>query len=438
MPCLRSAVGFVLLSLLAGCGTEPAGADDGDVAILDVWVHAGRQSERETISRQVDRFNEMESEIRVELTFIPEGAYNAQVQAAALAGDLPDVLEFDGPFVYNYVWQGKLFPLEDYISLETFENLIPSIVEQGTYNNRFWTAGMYDSGLALYASREKLESVGARIPEIPSEAWTVETFDSILSKLAAKDEDGRVLDLKLNYRGEWFTYAFYPALASAGGGLIRRPEYDTAQGVLDGEASIEAMSWFQRWTDEKEWVDANVDDNAFVSGRVALSWVGHWEYERYSETYGNDLVLLPLPDFGQGSHTAQGSWSWGITRKCQNPEAAGEFIEFLLQDRQVLEMAEANGAVPGTRSAIEKSVAYGPAGERRLFVTQLTEGFARPRPRTPGYPVITSIFQNTFKDITNGADVGRALRRAAEEITRDIRDNKGYPNVSNGKGEDRG
>ncbi|MEX2607489.1 MAG: extracellular solute-binding protein [Kiritimatiellia bacterium] len=419
---------LLVILALAGCGSESP-SDAGDAATLSAWAHAGRQAERETLAAQVARFNQTNSDIRIDLTFIPEGAYNSQVQAAALAGDLPDLLEFDGPFLYNYVWQNQLRPIRGLISPETYDSLIPSMIEQGTYNGDFWSVGQFDSGLGLFADRSKLEAVGARIPTHPSEAWTVEEFEEILAKLAERDPDGQVLDLKLNYRGEWYTYAFSPALVSAGGGLIARPEYGTAEGVLDGPESIGVMSRFQRWVEEAHFVDPNVDDNAFAGGRVALSWVGHWEYDRYRETLGDNLVLLPLPDFGGGSRTGQGSWSWGVTRTCPHPEAAGAFLDFLLRDRQVLEMVAANGAVPATRGAIEQSDHYAEGKPLNLYVAQLTGGFAVPRPRTPAYPVITTVFQGTFNDILDGADPRRALERAAREITRDIADNRGYPDV---------
>ena len=422
--------GLLVLALLL-CATceRPRPEVDTTVTVLTAWAHAGRQSERDTLSDQIHRFNAEQPDLRIDLTFIPEGAYNAQIQAAALAGALPDLLEFDGPLVYNYVWQGRLHPLRELISEETYRRLIPSIREQGTYNNRFWSVGQFDSGLALFGHRGKLEEAGARLPSHPSEAWTAEEFDAILKRLAEQDPDGQVLDLKLNYRGEWFTYAFSPALVSGGGGLIARPVYDTARDVLDGNASIEVLTRFQRWI-EGGRVDPNVDDNAFPAQRVALSWVGHWEYERYRDALGEDLVLLPLPDFGEGSRTGQGSWSWGVTADCPDPAGAGSFIEFLLQDRQVLEMTRANGAVPATRGAIDHSDRYAEGGPLHLYVVQLTEGYAVPRPRTPAYPVITTVFQGAFNDILDGAPVRRTLERAARDITRDLHDNQGYPDVS--------
>ncbi len=187
------------------------------------------------------------------------------------------------------------------------------------------------------------------------------------------------------------------------------------------------MEHIQKWIHEKKWVDPNVDDHAFIGGRVSLSWVGHWEYPRYKKAFDKDLVLIPLPDFGEGSKTGQGSWNWGITTNCKHPGEAFDFIRFLMKDEEILKMANANGAVPATHSAIGKSKNYGPDGPLHLYVVQLTGGFSVPRPATPAYPVITDVFQNAFDDIRHGVDISSTLNQAVEEIDTDIRNNQGYP-----------
>lgn len=396
--------------------------------VLRIWVHSGQQAERQVIERQVKRFNASQKQIAVEITWIPEGAYNAQVQAAALSKDLPDVLEFDGPFVYNYVWQRNLIPIDNLISPETRADLIPSIIKQGTYNNRLYSVATFDSGLGLYARRSQLKAAGVRIPQGNKDAWTAEEFKGVLAALATKDSDRQVLDLKLNYRGEWFTYGFSPILASAGGGLIDRPNYTSASGTLNNPASVGAMQQVQDWI-AKGYVDPNIDDTAFTGKRVALSWVGHWAYQDYAKAIGEDLIVLPLPNFGEGSKTGQGSWNWGITTNCQNPKAAMKFLEFLLQPQQVLEIANANGGVPGTKRAIALSKLYAPGKPLSLFADQLLAGQTVPRPQTPAYPVITSAFQEAFNNIRNGQEVKQALDRAVTEIDLDIQDNQGYPQV---------
>ena len=425
--CLRKLQILVLAGLLglfawlAGCETPPA-----DLLVLQVWAHAGQEAERQVLRAQLQRFNQQSDKTQLKLTFIPERDYNAQVQAAALAGDLPDVLEFDGPYLYNYIWQQHLIPLEEMLPQSLIDDLLPSIVTQGSYGQHLYSVGVYDSGLGLYARKSALQHIGARIPASAADAWSIDEFNQILGQLAAVDEDQAVLDIKLNYTGEWYTYGFSPLLQSAGADLIDRQSYQASDGTINKPAAVSAMQQLQTWI-QRGYVDANLDDAAFTSGRVALSWVGHWEYERYRNIYNEDLIVLPLPDLGRGSRTGQGSWNWAITRHSRHPRVAAQFIEFLLQTDEVLAMCDANGAVPGTKTAVQQSTLYGRQGPLALFAGQLMQGVSVPRPKTPAYPVITTEFQNAFQQIRNGGDAKQALDHAAQKIDRDIRDNQGYP-----------
>lgn len=417
----RLCIIFAMLFIFAGCGREPA----PERITLTAWFHTGRPEERRVIEEQVARFNGGQDEVAIRLTLIPEGDYNTQVQAAAADGSLPDILDLDGPYLANYAWKGHLLSLDALLPAAIKDDLLPSIIAQGTYNDRIYAIGTFDSGLAFYGNRQQLAAVGASMPADPEAAWSIDAFEDLLESLARQDPDSMVLDLRLDYRGEWFTYAFSPFIQSAGGDLIDRSNLRKSTGVLDSDAAVRAMEHVQHWF-RQGYVDPNTDTNSFVSGRVALSLCGHWEYPRYKQALGTDLVLLPLPDFGTGSRTAMGSWVWAITRCCKDPQQAMEFLRFLLRKEEILAMCAANGAVPATRSAIAASPLYKPGGPLHLFVRQL-ETTAVPRPRTPAYPVITSAFQQAFQDIRNLADVRTSLHRAAAVIEEDIRDNEGYP-----------
>ncbi len=413
---------FVFTNLF-GCKPET----DSNKQLLTVWAHSGQEGERNVLLDQVKRFNEKFPDIHVEITLLPEGAYNSQLQSAALSDDLPDVIEFDGPFLYGYVWQNQLQPLDDLLPAAIQADLLPSIIKQGTMNDHLFAVGIFDSGLGIYGNRAMLDAAGIRIPASVDDAWTAKEFNQILQKLAVKDKDGAVLDLKANYRGEWFTYAFSPIIQSAGGDLIDRRDYLRAEPVLAGKEAVGAMTELQHWF-QQGYVDPNLDDAAFVEQRAALSWVGHWEYPRYAKALGNNLVLLPLPDFGQGAKTGQGSWQWGINDDAGNPKAAAQFLAFLLRPENILAMTEVNGAVPATKTAIARSPLYSEGGPLRLFVEQLRQSSVE-RPRTPAYQVITSVFQQAFDEIRNGADVSKALHQAAAAIEQDIADSEGYRSV---------
>lgn len=416
--------------VMCGCGgqRETAGSPRADGRTeITVWAHHGKPEEWKTIQLQVERFNQSQPEIFARLVEIAEAGYDTQVQSAAASRQLPDVLEFDGPMLANYVWKGYLQPFPD-LPADTQADLLPSLVQQGTYGGRLYAVGAFDSGLGLFANRRLLAEAGVRVPAGVADAWKIDEFDALLAALSARERpaggDGRVLDLKRDYRGEWWTYGFYATLVSAGADLIDRATHQKADGTLNSPAAVSALGRVQQWI-QAGYVDPNTDDRSFTDGRVALSWTGHWDYPRYQQALGDQLVLLPLPDFGRGSRTGLGSWAWAVTRESRHPAAAARFIAFLLQPEEIEAIVAANGAVPARRSVIARSALYRDGAPLQLYADQLA-GTAVPRPVTPAYPVITSAFQEVMAKVLEGGDVGPALDAAARTIDEDIRDNEGY------------
>ncbi len=410
----------LLMALVAGAGFAQTE--------VTVWFHSGKGPERDTLNAQVKDFNAQQSQYKVVAEQLPEGTYNDQVQAAALAGDLPCLLDFDGPYIYNYVWSGFLQPIDRFVNSDLRADFLPSIIDQGTYNGKLYSLGTFDSGLAIYGNRAMLEEAGVRIPTGLDDAWSLQEFEDAMAKLTALPDVEYALDLKFNYgQGEWFTYGFSPILQGFGGDLIDRNGFQNAD-PLTSQASIDAMTHFQSWF-QNGWTTATpAGDGDFAVNKVAaLSWVGHWAYNDYAKALGNDLVLIPMPDFGTGPKTGMGSWNWGISDSCSTPEGAWAFLDYLIQPDQILRMTDANGAVPARTSAIQMSDLYGADGPLNLYVQQL-QSIAVPRPQTPAYPVITQAFAQAVANIANGADVASELQSAADTIDQDIQDNRGYPN----------
>jgi multiple sugar transport system substrate-binding protein len=402
---------------------EPA-AEGG--AVVTLWFHSGRGSERDALTEILGNFADAHPEITVDAVELPEGDYNQQVQAAAVANDLPCLLDFDGPFLYNYAWGGFLTPLDDYVSADMKSDFLPSIIDQGTYQDQLYSLGQFDSGLAIFARKSYLDAAGVRIPTL-DDPWTGDEFNAALAALQELPEVEYALDLKMNYgRGEWYTYAFSPILQSFGGDLIDRSTYETAEGVLNGPESVAAMEMVQGWFQNGYVNPEPAGDTDFVDGTAALSWVGHWAAPDYIANVGDDLLLLPMPDFGEGPKTGMGSWNWGITSSCPNPDDTWTVLDFMLQPEQILIMTDANGAVPARSSAIANSELYAEGGLLRLFVQQLEGGYAVPRPITPAYPTITTAFQEAFDNIKDGSNVQDELDGAVDQIDSDLEENNFY------------
>jgi len=316
---LLVSVSIVLSLLLAACGAPAAEAPAAEApaeeaeapaaaepVTVDVWFHSGKGEERDVLDAQVTAFNEMQDEVFVNAIQLPEGSYNDQVNAAALANDLPCLLDFDGPFLYNYAWAGYLQPLDDFVPADVKADFLPSIINQGTYGGKLYSLGTFDSGLSIWANKAYLEEAGVRIPAGVDDAWTMDEFMAAMDAVMELDGVEYAIDFKLNYgAGEWQSYGFSPIVQAFGGDLIDRSDYQSADGVLNGPESVAALEWFQSLFEDGYAIASPAGDDDFFGSKVAaMSWVGHWMYGPHTEGLGEDVVLLPMPKLGDKAVTS--------------------------------------------------------------------------------------------------------------------------------------
>lgn len=391
------------------------------------WTHedAG-SSEFDILKQAAEQFNRQQHAYRIEIISSLRRDYEAWVQREAATGTLPCLVEFDGPRLAEMAWSQYLQPIDRFVPPDMLRDFLPSIVTQGTYQGRLYSLGQYDSGVALWGNRRYLRAAGLRIPTLQS-PWNLAEFEDALEKLSALKEVDYAINLSIYVRHhEFYSYGYAPILQSFGGDLIDRRNYQTAKGVLDGPQSVEAMKHFQKWV-RKGWTKVVSDrQDDFATGKAALSWRGHWGYPPYHKALGEDLVLMPLPDFGKGVKTGMGSLAWGISSTCREPEGAWSFLAHLLSPEEIVRMTNVNAAMPARRSAMAQSPLYGPNGPLRFFVQQLEAGGV-PRPPTPVYGTISKVFAEAVGNIVAGADVQAELSQAADIIDQAIVANRGYP-----------
>jgi multiple sugar transport system substrate-binding protein len=425
------AAGALWLALQGGAlgAGQSAPAPAAPAGRVDVWLHqANSSAEFKVIKQAAEAFNGRQRLYKVDISSVSTSRnYAEHVHRAAANGTLPCLLEFDGPFLYEFAWLGYLQPIDVFMPPALLRDVLPSVIAQGTYDGRLYSLAQFDSGLGLWGNRRYLAAAGVRVPTL-GQPWRLDEFERALDKLSAVDGVAYPLDLTYySTLSEFFSYAYAPILQGFGGDLIERATYRSAKGVLDGPESVAAMQHFQRWF-VRGWARAVFDrSDDFAKGRAALSWNGHWNYRRFLAALGKDLVLLPLPDFGHGIKTGIGSWSWGVSTTCRERAGAGAFLAFLMSTGEILRMTNANGAVPARQAALARSPLYGANGPLRLYARQINAGLGVTRPVTPAYGTISLTFAQTVAAIVAGGDAQTELSKAAAIIDRDIAAHRNYP-----------
>ncbi|MGB4778325.1 sugar ABC transporter substrate-binding protein [Microbacterium sp.] len=418
-----AATGLIGVLALSGCGQAGQGdstTEDGRTKIT-MWTHsAGNPAELEVYKQIISDFNASQDEYEVVEESFPQGAYNDAVVAAAASGDLPCLLDLDGPIMPNWAWAGYLQPLG--ISSSITDSLLPTAV--GTWDGEIYSAGYWDAALSIFARKSVLEANGIRVPTV-DEPWTEDEFAGVLATLKAAGYDTPI-DIGAEDTGEWWPYAYSPFLQSFGGDLIDRDTMLSAEGALNGDDAIAWGTWFQNlFKDGYANADGTIGNQEFVDDQVALSYTGVWNALAAVDAIGDDLLILPPPDLGTGPKIGGGSWQWAISKECNSAEGARAYLEFSFADEYVTQFADNQIVIPATESAAADSKYFGEAGVLRPFV-ELSQKFAVLRPETPAYAVISSTFETAAKDIMNGADVASTLDQAVTEIDANIASNDGY------------
>jgi len=406
---------------LVGCSSGPTGTD-GRNGEITLWTHnAGNETELAAITKIVDDYNASQSDTTVKVQAFPQDSYNDAVTAAAAAGKLPCIVDIDGPNVPNWAWAKYLTPLDLSVS---FDGQLPSTL--GIWNDETYSVGYYDVALAMFARASVLKESGIRIPTI-QEPWTQAELDSALATLKATGKWEYPLDIGTAGTGEWLPYAYSPFLQSFGGDLIDRSDYQSAEGALNGPEAIAWAEWLQGlisngYMAKKSGADSTLD---FQNGKSAILYTGSWAAASNQEAVGDDLVVLPTVDLGNGPKVGGGSWQWGVTTGCADTEAAMDYLSFSLSPENVAAVAKAVGTIPATDAAAELVDGYETDGQFAIF-REFSKEYAVLRPETPAYPFIATEFGKAFSDIINGGDPKTVLDAAVKAIDTNIKSNGGY------------
>lgn len=390
----------------------PTMAESGDVVNLSIWSPTDREAVEAWWVEKLAEWNEAHPEIQVSREAIDRSdsyAYDNKIATAVTSNDLPSIFYVDGPQVSYYAANGIIVPITEYFTEEDMADIVPSTIAQCTYDGELYAMSATESGVAFYYNKEMLKEAGIDTDDLDSRTLenpvTWEEMADIAEKCTTDEHVGTHIIMD---HGEGLPYALEPMYISKGKDYIS-DDGKTAEGYVDSEEAVETTAYLADLI-AKGYANVDPIQDEFLNGACATMIGGSWEVATLEANASFDwgVTYYPVSDTGKAVSPC-GDWSAAISRDCENVEAAGEFLQWLMSTENVATYAAAI-AKPATRNTAYENEAMADyaEGPRALFVEQLNNT-AVPRPRTPSYATFSANYAeamtNIFSDAATNGEV---------------------------------
>lgn len=384
----------------------PAAAADGAVTVT-IWSPTDKEAVENWWTEKLGEWNQAHPEIQVSREAIDRSdsyAYENKITTAITSNDLPDIFFVDGPTVSYYAANGIIVPMTSYFSQEDMDDFVDSTVMQGTYNGELYAISATESSVAFYYNKEYLADCGVDVADLDSRTLENPLTWSELEDIAKKCTTDKYVGTHIIMdHGEGLPYALEPMFISNGKDFVS-DDGSTAEGYVNSSECVETAEYLASLIANGY---ANIDpiQDEFLNGACATMLSGSWDVAvlEGSATFDWGVTYYPVSDKTKKAVSPCGDWSAAISKDCKNVDAAGQFLQWLMNTENTASYAARN-AKPATRVSAytDEAMADYSSGARAMFVEQL-QNTAVPRPRTPSYSVFSTKYAEAMTNIFSEA-----------------------------------
>jgi multiple sugar transport system substrate-binding protein len=415
--CLQFFITFIFAVLfgvfLSSCQTLVE--KDSQVIHLVLWQGINPPSNREVFQKLVDKFNQTHSNIQVESIFVGEPDQQLPKILTAIVGNSPpDILSYNPQMVGKFVELDAIVPLENWWERSPIKpEISPNLLSEVELDGHLWAIPAYTSNLGIFYRHDIFQAAGITQPP---QNWT--QLREVAKKLTVDtngdghpDRHGILLPLGI---GEWTVFSWFPFLLSAEGDIVQNNQPD-----LTNPGAIAALKFWQDLVDDGSTLlsppERGYEEDAFLSGRVAMQITGPWTYITKSKV---DYKVFPIPSDVRRA-TVTGTGTFFIMKTTPEKEkAAWKFMEYILGEEFQTAWSIGTGFLPvNIKSA--KSAAYQEYLQQRpwlkVFVEQIP--IARYRPNISGYNRLSQSLGRAIEaTLLQKSSAEAALKKAQERI----------------------
>ena len=369
----------------------------------------------------LEKFEE-ETGIHVEAEFYSFNDLFEVIETKSASGNADfDVMSVDVTYVSKYGSSGYLEPLDPYFTDEDKAKWDEASYTAGVWEDTMYAAPENTSCQELYYNKTLLEEAGIELPENDAEHRLTYEQVADMAKQAqeALDPDGSKGIIGLDFQQVSRIYQMNMLPNSMGGANISEDGY-SLDGVVNTEPWIKAMTWYQGLVNDgiaSRGYDADQLGDMFYSGKMVFMVGGTWT--RNGMTCDDEIDCTYAPCF-EGYEdkvaTSTGSWYFGINSQSENKDAAAEFIKYFTLGEGSDMWLSINGDVPSRLDKQEEIANDENASKDMKIAAYEAANTAYPRAVTPVFGEYSTILDQAWEDVRNGADVEDTLNYAVEQF----------------------
>ncbi len=408
--CRSSLLVVLLLSLLLGTGGQKVSAQ---AVTIRFWMQQDNLLQA-AMTDLINDFQKANPDIKVQLEAFPFAEYHQKVSTAFAGNDAPDVFWMDVRTA-SFAQQGVLMPLDDYITKENRADYLDSTWLEPTYQGKTYGVPMHQLTEALYVNTAMAEAAGIKLPKTVDDAWTWDQFLDAAKKLTVRSGDQTTV-WGFGVQRQLQDWSVLPVVYQHGGKVLS-DDLKKASGFLNGQATLEALTWYGNLFTKEKVVAVEAIPDGFPTGKIAI-FQAPSTYRPVLDSKFKDFKYTIIPLFKDKQCSVMtGGWNMSMSATTEHPKEAWLLIDYLTHERHA-DWVDKSGYLPARKSLIDSAAKFKDY-PWSVFMEQLQKCPAT-RPATVKYTFFSDTFKKAVSDVAVGQDPKAALDDAAQKLDTEL------------------
>ncbi|MFF9315114.1 MULTISPECIES: ABC transporter substrate-binding protein [unclassified Streptomyces] len=313
-------VAALSLSLLTACGSDGKDASAGSDKPVDITFWGWAKGTKQV----VDAFNASHKNIHVSYEEIPSGAAGgyAKLSNAAKAGNAPDVFNVEYPQLPDFVSQGAVKDISEYVDADLKAKYLPQAVQLTTLGGAAYALPLDAAPQVFYYRKDLFAKAG-----ITAAPTTWEEFRADAVKVKKAEPGSRIATF---FPDDPTTFE---AMAWQAGAQWFGTSGDTWQVGLQSAETQKVADYWQKMIDDdlvrvepsfsQQWT-ASLQKGQ-TAGYLGASWGGGVLKGTLPEDQAGKWAVAPLPSWNGAASGMLGGSTFAVSKDSDKAKAAVEF-----------------------------------------------------------------------------------------------------------------